>query len=235
MLVFAPFFSNVAIPPRIKIGLLVAITVVLFPVYGSTLTRSLAAVNWVGVVIGESVIGAALGLVVGIAFEGAQLAGQIVGVQIGFSLASVMDPQTQADSPVLSIFCETITLLIFLQLNVHHWLIRGLASSFAYMPAGSVVPSFIFTSFVWHTVGGLWLAGLQIAAPALVATLVSDVVLGFLGKASPQFPVLLVGMSLKAIVGLAVCALAIASWPKLFERQFAFAVGAAEQALRLAR
>ena len=60
-------------------------------------------------------------------------------MQAGFSLVSILDPQTQADSPVISTFIQLITLVIFLQLNVHHWLLRGLAASFAYLPPGSVV------------------------------------------------------------------------------------------------
>ena len=71
-------------------------------------------------------------------FEAALMAGQILGVQIGYSLANVFDPQTQADTPVLSEFHRLAALLIFLQLDVHHWLLRSLVRSFAYLPPGGV-------------------------------------------------------------------------------------------------
>ena len=61
---------------------------------------------------------------------------------------------------------------------------------------------------------------MQIAAPALLATLLADLVLGFLGKASPQLPVLFLGLSVKSMVGLAVLALSLKYWPGIFERYF---------------
>ena len=64
-----------------------------------------------------------------------QFAGQISGVQLGFSLATLFDPQSQADSPVLTVFFNLMTLLIFLQLNVHHWILRGAGAELR-IPAG---------------------------------------------------------------------------------------------------
>ncbi len=94
---------------------------------------------------------------------------------------------------MLAVFSQTIAMLIFLQLDVHHWLVRALAASFAYLPAGAARHRRL-TRQLLHAAGGIWLAGVQIAAPVLAATLVADMVLGFLGKASPQLPVLFLGL-----------------------------------------
>lgn len=125
-------------------------------------------------------------------------------------------------------------MLIFLQLGVHRWLVRALASSFAYLPAGGAFAGAELTRQLLHAAGGIWLAGVQIAAPALVATLVVDLVLGFLGKASPQLPVLFLGLSVKSMVGLAVLALSLKYWPAIFERHFTSAIHLSERLLRLA-
>ena len=85
-----------------------------------------------------------------------------------------------------------------------------------------------------HAAGAIWLAGVQIAAPALIATLVIDLVLGFLGKASPQLPVLFLGLSVKSMVGLSVLALSLRYWPALFERYFTNAIHVSERLLQLA-
>ena len=91
------------------------------------------------------------------------------------------------------------------------------------------------TKQLLHAASGIWLAGVQIAAPALLATLLCDLVLGFLGKASPQLPVLFLGLSLKSMVGLALLGLSLKYWPGLFEHYFTTAIHWAERLLHLTR
>jgi flagellar biosynthetic protein FliR len=239
LLVFAPFFGSESIAWPIKAGFTAFLTALLYPAYaGLRLTGD--AWGWVGVVGGEVLIGLLLGLSLQFIFDAAGLAGQIVGLQTGFSLVNILDPQTQVDTPVFSVFHQMIALLIFLQLNVHHWLLRGLAASFAYLPAGA--ESGFGSTAGWGLAGTLlraasaiWLVGLQIAAPVMVATMLVDIAMGFLGKASPQLPVLFFGLSLKSLLGLTVLVGTLALWPRLFERHFAAAVGLGEHWLHLAR
>src|SRR5262249_50454251 len=159
----------------------------------------------------------------------AQLAGQLAGFQFGFSLVNIIDPQTNIDTPVLSIFFQLLALLIFLQLNVHHWLFRGLAKSFEYVPVSKVVISLASTEELFRDASGLWLAGVQIATPLLLATLLIDVTVGFLSKASPQMPAILLSIPFKSFVGYGVLAISVGLWPLLFEKQFALALGWSER------
>jgi flagellar biosynthetic protein FliR len=167
--------------------------------------------------------------------EAPLLAGQILGLQMGYSLASLFDPQTQADTPVLATLHQLAALLIFLQLNVHHWLLRALVRSFHYLPPGQARATGAATNALLHGAGGIFLAGVQIAAPALVATLIADAALGLLGKASPQLPVLFVGLSIKNLLGLAMLVLAVAYWPGNFAVRFAESIALGERLLHLAR
>jgi flagellar biosynthetic protein FliR len=153
---------------------------------------------------------------------------------MGFSLASVINPQSQADSPVLSTFHELIAMLLFIQLRAPQWLLRGLARSFQYLPPGNF--SFrgsALASFMQFS-SGMWIAAVQIAAPVLVATMFIDVALGLLGKASPQLPVLFVGLSIKSVAGLALLCGAVSLWPRFFDTRFQQAIEASERILRLA-
>jgi flagellar biosynthetic protein FliR len=234
LMVFAPFFSSQAIAPRVKVCWVVALTALLYPTCASKLPAP-ELFAWVQGMLAEAVVGLVMGLSVHFLFDAAQLAGQVLGFQVGFSLVNVIDPQTQVDTPVLSIFHQSLALLIFLQLDVHHWLVRGLARSFRYLPAGSAVATPALVTELMRVVGGLWLAGVQIAGPALAATMLADVALGFLGKASPQLPVLFLGLSIKSLLGFAVLAAGVALWPVMFERRFAEALVHGEQLLHLAR
>lgn len=229
LMVFAPLFNSSSIAPRIKVGLTFAITAA---IVGAQPLRTAATVSALALG-GELVAGLVLGLTVNFVFEAAQLAGQILGFQFGFSLVNVIDPQTQVDSPVLSVFHQTITILIFLQLDVHHWILRGVARSFQYFPVGSLTLAPVMVRGLLQASAGLWLAGVQMAAPALAATMLADVAIGLLGKASPQLPLMFVQIPVKAVLGMLAVAASLAYWPSLLERKFAVAIGFSERLLGL--
>jgi len=233
VMVFCPFFGSDAVPLAVKAGFTLLLTVLLHPLHGAA-AIAVGTWQWAGAALGELAIGLLLGLAANLLFEGALMAGQVLGVQIGYSLANVFDPQTQADTPVLSQFHQFAALLIFLQLDVHHWLLRALVRSFSYLPPGGIGLTVAAVGGLLHAAGGIFLAGVQIAAPSLVATLVADVALGFLGKASPQLPVLFIGIAVKNLVGLAVLIAALGYWPRVFNEQFARGIALAERLLHLA-
>jgi flagellar biosynthetic protein FliR len=180
-------------------------------------------------------VGLLLGLTLTFVFEGAEMAGQILGFQLGYSLANVIDPQTQVDTPVLSVFHQAVVLLLFLQLGVHRWLLRGLAKSFEYLPPGAASPTPAAMEELLHVAGAMLVIAVQMAAPALIATLLADITLGLIGKASPQLPVLFLGLSVKALVGFLVLASALRYWPALMDRYFLRALQTMEHLLHLVR
>ncbi len=83
-------------------------------------------------------------------------------------------------------------------------------------------------------VGSLFGLGIQVAAPVLAATLVADVVLGLLGKASPQMPLMLLGPPVKSLLGLGILIVTLKYWPDLFSRLFLDSMKRSEQLLHLA-
>ena len=233
LLVVAPFLGSAAVPARIKIGLAFLLTLFLAPLV-PTPSPALPTPALIVLLLGEFTVGFLLGFTLQLIFEAGQIAGQVCGVQMGYSLASVINPDSQADSAVLSTFYELIVLLLFIQLSVPHWLLRGLARSFDYLPPGHFSLTWPATSALFEFAAGMFVAGLQIAAPVLVATLFADVALGFIGKASPQLPVLFVGISIKNVLGLALLCGAVAFWPRFFDARFGRALEASERILKLA-
>jgi flagellar biosynthesis protein FliR len=69
----------------------------------------------------------------------------------------------------------------------------------------------------------------------MVATMLVDVTLGFLAKASPQIPILFLGLSIKTAVALIVLSGTLVLWPRLFEHHFAAAISLGERLLHLAK
>ncbi len=229
---FAPVFNNEATPPSVKALFTVALTAIL---YGSVPAATVPATagGWVRLAGSEAFVGLMMGLAINLVFEGVQIAGQLTGMQLGFSLASLIDPMTNIETPVVSTFYQIFALLIFLQLNVHHWLLRMLVRSFTYVPVGSAVVTLIATRELFRFVGAMWLIGVQIAAPVVLATILVDVTVGFLNKASPQLPAMLIGISVKNLMGYGIMAVAAILWPSLLEKQFTRSIEYAEQLLHL--
>jgi len=234
LMTFAPFLGDEAIPARVKAGFTLVLTAMLYSVCPVP-DFQLDALHWTRIVVGEAGVGLLMGLSVRLVLEGMQIAGQLAGAQLGFSLAAIIDPQTNIETPVLAVFHQMIALLIFLQLDVHHWMLRAIVRSFDYLPAGALVMTRATVEEMVHAAGGMWLIGVQVAAPVLLATMLVDIAVGFLSKASPQLPALFVGMSAKSLIGYLVLAAAAALWPHLLEGQFAHALGWSERMLHLAQ
>jgi flagellar biosynthetic protein FliR len=233
LMLFAPFFGSMVIPPRIKVVLTIAITAVLYPVAAPRL-GFVAPGQWPLVVMSETMLGVAIGLTTNAVFEGAQIAGQMLSVQMGYSLVNILDPNTQVESTVVALFHQSIAMFIFLGLDVHHWILRAIAHSFEYLPPGTATMNPMFTKLLLQEGVIVLVLGIQIAAPVLCATLLMDVVLGLLGKASPQMPLMLLGPAVKSMMGVTLLGATVGFWPRLFERYFTQSMAYTEQVLRLA-
>ena len=216
---FAPFFGSNAISRRVKAGLTIVLTALVYPLCPLRLNVS-DPLQFVQIAFGEAVIGLALALCMQFVFEGVRLAGQLLGFQIGFSLVNAIDPQTNVDTPVLSTLHETVIFLVFFRLSVDHWMLRALVKSFEYAPPGSVTVSTLALQHLVVMAGRLFGIGAEIAAPVLAVTLLIDLALGLIARVAPQVPVLFLGMSVKSLVGMGVLLGAVGWWPKLFERYF---------------
>ncbi|MGH9343004.1 MAG: flagellar biosynthetic protein FliR [Terriglobia bacterium] len=232
LMVFAPFFGSAAIPGPVKAALTVAVTAVLLPVFHSfPQVRDFA--SWVEILLGEATVGLVIGLVMNFAFEGIEMAGTIAGFQLGYSLETSIDPTTQAASPVMAVFYQTLALLFFLQLGMHRWMLLSLAKSYEYLPVGAARLSEAGMARLMHASGEIFLIGVELAAPILLATILTDVSLGFINKAAPQFPVVFTSISIKILLGVGLLVITLGFWPSLTGGYFGWALTTTERVLHL--
>lgn len=233
LMIFAPFFGNMVIPARIKAILVIAFTFLLFPTIGHQIEpQPLSA--WPRMILVEFLIGVGMGIATNLVFEAAQFAGQVLGIQMGYSLVSILDPQTQVETNILSTLYQSFVLLLFLRMDVHYWLLRAVGNSFIDLPPGTEHLGGAFAEEVVRIVGTIFGLGVQIAAPILAATMAADIVLGLLGKASPQMPVMLLGPAVKSLLGVAVLSATLVYWPDLFRRLFLNSISRADHLFHLA-
>jgi flagellar biosynthetic protein FliR len=234
LMLFAPWFGSAVIPARIKAGLVLALTLLLFPTVGRGI-GTYAMADWPFLIITEFLIGVGMGIATNIVFEATQLAGEVIGVQVGYSLVNILDPQTQVETKVIPLFYQCIVMLLFLSMDVHYWLLKAIGNSFIYLAPGATHLSGLFTWTILTTGGKLFGLGVQIAAPVLSATLVTDILLGLLGKASPQMPLIVLGPAIKSLLGIMILIATLKYWPDLYHHLFQDSLATGERILHLAR
>ncbi len=220
LMTFAPFFSNVSLPNPVKVALTMLLTFMLVPVYASGTPAAPDLGGWLSMALGELALGIIIGFATQFVIDGMSLAGQLASFQFGFSLVNIVDPNSQVEVTVLTTFYELAALLIFMQLGVHRWLLRAVAMSFRMIPLGGAAAVPFPATELLRMAGAMWLIGAEIAFPVIVATLLLDLTVGFVAKASPQFPALFFGLSAKFLLGLSVLYGTVAFWPHTLDRYF---------------
>jgi len=153
ILLTAPIFNSRNIPVLFKVGLSFAVSLILFPILNlQDLPVRFDAIPLIIGIVSEILIGIIIGLSARMIFVGIQLAGQLVGFQMGLAMANVMDPATSEQMPLLGQLNNLIAMLIFLVTNAHHLFLRALVESF------QIVPPFDFhfgsspgKNDYWHT------------------------------------------------------------------------------------
>ncbi|NQS97191.1 MAG: flagellar type III secretion system protein FliR [candidate division Zixibacteria bacterium] len=221
LVVVMPIFGYRTIPVQAKVGLSVLLTIIIFPLAKMGATPiSTQPIELIIMFLREIIIGLILGFAATIVFYGVQMAGQIVGIQIGFGIINVIDPVSDVQISLIGQLNYLIALLIFLCLDGHMFLIRALVMSYEYIslggggfPAGLVGKMSVMT-------GAIFDVALRIAAPIMVTLFITDVVLGFMARVAPQMNVFLVGFPLKIVVGLLVITLVISYFPYIFGKLY---------------
>jgi len=202
IMILAPFFSSQTIPVHIRIALSFVASLVLAP--SLPLDRIPAELNLGNIAAlfpGEILFGVLLGFAAACVFAGFQFAGQVISFQLGFSIINVIDPQTQVESSVFSFFQNYIGLLFFLMVNGHHWFLLAVNQSFTVLPVGGIQLQAPLAEYVIHMSAGLFVIGVRIAGPVIAVSIITDIVMGVLGRAAPQINKLIEGMPLKTLVG----------------------------------
>lgn len=201
LVAFAPFFSGSGIPVKARALLAGAIAIVVLP-FASTQFAVPADFGSIFILmIGELVIGLALGLMISTVFSGLELAGVLIGQQVGISMAQVFDPLFEEEASVLGQLYFWLAMVIFLLIRGHLILLGALIRSFRTLPPGKVVMD---ENLVGGVVGVLKLAfilALQVSAPVLVAIFLTTLALGFVGRTVPQLNIMTVGFSLRVVLG----------------------------------
>ena len=201
--IFTPFLGNFLVPVAVRILLSLSIAYLLS--LASALPQIPAEMSLASLTLGlagELAVGMVIGFAAHCVFAGLQYAGQLLGFQVGLSFVNTVDPQTSNRSTTLSIYMNFLGMMLFLGFNGHHWFIEAIGKSLTILPPYSIRFTGSFIAHMTVLVGKIFVIGFQIAAPLLALLLLTDVVLGIIGRSAPQVHIMIIGLPLKVLVGM---------------------------------
>jgi flagellar biosynthetic protein FliR len=208
LVLFAPFFSSEAFPGQIRVYF-----AMIFPLLFIGAASRTAQVPermdmaQLALLAGqEFAIGMTIAYLGTLIFTGIQFAGEVAGQQIGFAMASVMDPQSGIEMPMLGFINMNLAIMVFLAAKLHLVYIHIMIKSYDYVAIGAILPEMSRRHpalvMSWDQATALVQTGLQMAGPVILVMLLTSIVEGFITKTMPQLNIQVFGMPLKVTVGL---------------------------------
>lgn len=205
----APLWSTAGIPRRTRLILGFGITIAIAPALPAMPMLAPASLAGLWVLAQQMLIGIAMGFAARIIFAAVDLAGELIGMQMGLGFATSYDPLNSSQTPVISEFISLIGLLLFLSLNGHLIYIATLAQSFYAIPV-SANPLGAASWLNLAELGSkIFSSGLLIALPVVVALMITNIALAVLTRAAPQLNIFALGFPLTLIGGFVALAISM--------------------------
>ena len=200
-----PLLGARNVPTRIKVTLAAGVAIILTPVVDIHFVPDMLQplTLFIGLAA-ELLIGITLGLGTRLLMASVELAGQVMGFQVGFGFAQAVDPATQLQTPVFGQLLTVLATLLYFQLDGHHLILLALGNSFTLIPPfGAHLQAPLLVDIV-QLMQGTMNTGLKIAFPVIAATFLIHLTMGILGRLVPQMNVLVTSFPLTISMGLLV-------------------------------
>jgi len=197
-----PIFGYRSIPVIIKAGLAGLFVLAIFPTINTEFPIPVDFIPFFLLILKEVVAGLVIGFASFFIFAGIQYAGEIVGIDIGFGIVNIVDPQTGRQVSIISEFKYIVALLIFLSINGHHFFMQAIKHSYEVLPINSAIFSDMVMGKVIEMSRAMFSVTIKIAGPALVALFIANFVMGIIARMVPQMNIFIVGFPMKISVGL---------------------------------
>lgn len=201
-----PFFSMNNTPRRVRVGLGIFLSMVMFRAvtpHETVVYQTL--LGFTAIVLKEAATGFIIGFGVNGCYTIVSFAGRIMDMEVGLSMVSLMDPTTRESTSISGILYQYMVTMMLLLSGLYEYLIKALADTFRLIPVnGAVFRMENLLSTVIRFMGEYILIGFRICLPIFVVMIMLNAVLGILAKVSPQLNMFAVGIQIKVLVGLSV-------------------------------
>jgi flagellar biosynthesis protein FliR len=202
-LAFVPLPGLTAAPGMVRAVLAVSLTVALAPLWPEVAPAEFAAGRSLVLLLSEAALGITIGLAVAFLVETLLFASQVFGVQAGYSYASTIDPNTEADSSVLTVFAELMSGLLFFSLGMDRDVLRAFAASLRLYPPGTFLLKAPAADAVIALGANMLATGVRMALPMVALLMLVDIALALLGRMHQQLQLLSLAFPVKMLATLA--------------------------------
>jgi flagellar biosynthesis protein FliR len=207
-----PIFGGRRVPITVRMATILAMAMVLYPVVSENIPRLPAdTISLVILIIREALVGLTLSLLSQVIFSAVAFCGQLVGTQMGLSVAALFNPD-MGQVTVISNLQDLIATLLFLTLGIHHVFIRAIVESYSVIPVGAWHMSEGLLRTLIAVTSGLFILAIKLAAPVMVALLAAGVVMGIIARSFPQMNVFMISFPLNIGIGFLVLGITLLSF-----------------------
>ena len=229
-LVTMPVFSSPGIPARVKALFVLVLVVLLAPVAqtipGTQLQLTAPAL------LSEVAVGLCFGLTLAFLREAILFAASMMSTAFSFSLANLLDPNSMVETEVLGTVLSWMSMLVLLAAGLHRTMLAALIRTMQTIPLGHAPDAAHTGQALLAAASGVFLAGVQLAAPVVAAALLIEVAIGLVGRMAPALPAQIASVPIKTLVSYGVLIGALALWPRWIEQHFAALLDTAQRSLR---
>ena len=210
LIMFFPILGSPQVPGRIKIGLILFVSIAVFPIVRATPMHDPKSLFELVVnLFSEITIGLAVAYSARLMFTAVQIAGTVVDFQMGFGVVNVIDPQTETQVSITAQFQNILAILFFLALDAHHIIIWAIVESFFLINPFQINFSTFTPEIILLLFKATFVTAVKIAAPIMAILFFISVGLGLVARTVPQMNVFIVGFPLQIGVGLLMVGLSI--------------------------
>lgn len=231
----APFFSINSVPQRAKIGISGALAYFVFTLLPYQPLEYSGSLGFLFLMAMNTIFGLALGMFGNICNQILSFSGQVIDMQIGFSMATEYDPSTRSTVSLTSNIYNYGVILIMLVSHLHYYIIEALIDTFQLVPLYGFSMNGEIYKLMLQFIVDFCVIGFRVALPIFAAILVTNTVLAILAKVAPQMNMFVIGMQLKVLIGLAVLSMVIIRLDSISDFIFDEMIGMMKQAIQYFR
>lgn len=216
----APIFSNRGVSVRVRLAIGLGVALALLPVMPPMPAVAPGSGLGLMILVQEMFVGIAVGFMMRLVFAAVDMAGALIGMQMGLSFAIFFDPDAGGQTAVLSDFLSLLTTLLFLAVNGHLLMIDVLVKSFAWLPVGTEALRAGGWGYIARAGVSVFAAGLLLSLPVVAVLLVANIALGVLTRAAPQLNLFAVGFPITLTAGFIAVMLIMTNFGSVLQAMF---------------
>jgi flagellar biosynthetic protein FliR len=224
LFVLAPLFSSKMVPARVKGIVAVGLSIGLTPlaVHGQTIPTDPMAVA--GMLVVQVLVGLAFAFAVGMVVTAIEAAGSLTDMVAGFSFGAVIDPINGNQGGTMANLYSLVGLAMFIAIGGDAWTLHGLQKTFELVPLTKAPQIASLTSGVEQAFATIFVSAVEVAAPVILALMITDVAFGMIAKVVPQVNIFGVGFPMKVGVAMLIVAASLPFLGSFMSDQIANAV-----------